>query len=153
MLEARKFSKESYDQFDSMVKNIVIDFIEYNGGLITKAEEDYSFDIEFSYNDMGYLAEVEAKSNYRFNDADSFPFETVSFTGRKLRLHNITPFWYIVVNYIDMVAIVCHSSKIYRDEYLEQLNINTEHRKGRDEFYRVPKEECKFINLNNYANT
>ena len=153
MLEARKFSKESYDQFDSMVKNIVIDFIEYNGGLITKAEEDYSFDIEFSYNDMSYLAEVEAKPNYRFNDADSFPFETVSFTGRKLRLHNITPFWYIVVNYIDMVAIVCHSSKIYRDEYLEQLNINTEHRKGGDEFYRVPKEECKFINLNNYANT
>ena len=150
MYQARKFSKESYDQYDSMIKNIVVDYIECKGGVIDKIEEDYSFDIEAYYNNKKYYFEVEAKSKYRFTDADSFPFNTVSFTGRKLRLHKIRPFWYLIVNHLDLVAIVCYSSEIYKDEYRESLNISSAHRNGLDEFYRVPKENCKFIDLNCY---
>lgn len=152
MYNARKFSQKSYDTFDSKIKDIVINHIKSKGGSIDRSDEDYHFDIEASYRGKKFYIEVEAKSKYRFKDIQSFPFSTVSFTGRKLRLHKIRPFWYWIVNYEDMIAIVANSNKIYKDEYRESLDINTEDRKGLDEFYRVPKDECYFIALNNENN-
>lgn len=147
MFQARKFSKESYEIYDKMIKDVVCSFIQKMGGVIEKIEEDYDFDIEASFRNKKYYFEVEAKSKYRFTDRDSFPFATVSFTGRKLRLHIKNPFWYVIVNYKDMVAIFCHSNNIYKNEYKEALYIDSQHRSGADEFYRVPKEYCKFIKI------
>jgi hypothetical protein len=68
--------------------------------------------------------------------------------GRKERLHNIKPFYYIIICYETGWAVCCHSDKIYKEDYIEEFEINKYEREGLDCFYRVPKDECLFINLN-----
>lgn len=153
MFEARKFSQSSYDLYDQSTKDIWISFIKKHGFSITKDEEDYMVDIEAEKDGLVYYFEIESKHGYRFYDEQSFPFDTVSFAGRKKRLCDYFPFWYIIINPETMTAISCHSNVIFNEEYTESLNINSRDRSGMDEFYRVPKQKCKFINLNNYATT
>jgi hypothetical protein len=79
---------------------------------------------------------------------DTFPFPTVSFLARKKKWKDIG-FWYIIVCKETNYALVANSNDIFKDEYLETLNINTEERQGKDYFYRVPKNKCKFFKIRN----
>lgn len=144
---ARKFSKESYNNNDNFAKELFIKFIIQKGHTIINSEENYEHDIITEKDGKTYYFEVEVKHNYPFTDKKSFKFSTVSFLGRKLRLHKIQPFKYVIICAETLYAVACESKLIYKDDYIEELDINKYERKGKDAFYRVPKDDCVFFNI------
>ena len=145
---ARKFNQDSYDKNDYFAREKFSEFIIRKGHLIIKNEEDYNHDLQTVKNNKKYLFELEVKSKYVFTDRDSFPFQTVSFLGRKKRLHDFMPFYYVIICRETEWALVCHSENIFIDDYVENIEINTLHRIGNDELYRVPKNKCLFFDIN-----
>lgn len=117
------------------------------GYTVIKEVEDYKHDLVLSKNGKTFYFELEVKHNYPFTNRDSFRFPTVSFLGRKKKLHDFKKFNYVIICRETKWAITCESEHIYKDEYTEVLDINTSHRQGTDEFYRVPKEFCNFFKI------
>jgi len=145
--EAGKFVKESYDKNNEFAITIVKNFLKKEGYVVIEKEEDYKVDIIATKNNEEKLFEVEVKTGYSFTDNNSFRFPTVSFLARKKKWNIGKGFLYIIVCKETDWGLVAHSSDIYKDEYKENLTINTHHRKGKDEFYRVPKDKCKFFKI------
>lgn len=146
--KARTFNKESYNRNDEYAKNIVSKFLKRRGHYIESIAEDFTHDIKTVKNGEHHLFEVEVKTGYPFTTRDSFKFNTVSFLGRKERLHKIKPFHYVIVCKETEHAVYCHSSVIYKRDNIEEIKISTQDRNGRDLMYRVDKLDCKFFNLN-----
>jgi hypothetical protein len=146
-LEARKFSKCSYDQNDGYAKDKIKHFLTSRGHEVLEDEENYNHDLKTKKNGMVFFFEFEVKINYPFTSEEDYKFSTVSFLGRKIRLHNINPFYYLILCYETDYVVFCHSSKIFNEEYKESLTLNTHDRKGGDEMYRVPKEICGFFSI------
>lgn len=145
--KAREFNKESYDRNDSYAKGLFVEFIEERGHEVVSSKEDYNHDIVTTMGGSTYYFEVEVKRNYPFTDAWSYKFDTVSFLGRKKRLHDVHPFYYVIICKETEWFVVCESKDIFKSEYAEKLFIDTKDRKGEDEMYRVPKDKCKFFNI------
>lgn len=145
--EAGKFLKSSYDKNDSYAKDIFLKYIKKRGHEIISTEETYNHDIITMKNNKKFYFELEIKRNYPFETKESFNFPTVSFLGRKKRLHNIKPFKYILICHETDYAIGCNSKDIFLEKYKENININRYQRKGNDNFYRVPKEKCLFFKI------
>jgi len=144
---ARKFNQEDYDRCDTYAKEKVMHYLSEYGHKIIQSEEDYKHDIITEKNGHTFYFEVEVKTNYPFTDRGTFPFPTVSFLGRKERLHKIHPFYYLIVCWETDCVVMCHSDDIYKEKYKESIFINTSSRYGSDEMYRVPKEFCTFFCL------
>lgn len=145
---ARKFSQGSYNRNDQHAKDLFLGFITSQGHTVERDEENYNHDLTTIKDNKRFYWELEIKSGYRFIDEQSFPFDSVSFLGRKERLHSIKPFFYVIICRETEVAVMCHSDDIYKEEYKENLDINTKYRQGRDQMYRVPKGLCTFFNIN-----
>jgi hypothetical protein len=147
--EAGKFSQESYDNNDEYAKSLFKNFIveKRKHKIISDDVEDYKHDIITEKNGKTHYFELEMKRNYPFTDENDFPFSSVSFLSRKHRLHNINEFEYIIICYETNYAVGCHSSKIFKNEYVEDIIVDQYERKGHDQFYRVPKNECYFFKL------
>lgn len=145
LYEARKFVAESYEENDLIGKQLLVAYLISKGHKIKKGtfEEDFGVDIVTDYNGKEFLFEVEMKDKYDFTDLDSFPFETVSFLGRKEKWKN-RKYYYCIIGTKTNAAIFCHSDVIFNEEYQQVINIDTYNRKGLDLFYRVPKELCEF---------
>ena len=143
-----KFNQESYDTHDSMGKKILSDYLESIGYQILSSVEDYGHDIiaQKPGEEPKYF-EVEIKNSYPFTSKESFKFNTVSFLGRKMRLHNIKPFIYVIVCSYTGYAICLESDRIFLDKYIEKIHINTNMRQGLDTMFRVPKNLCKFFKI------
>mgnify|MGYP003659020433 FL=1 len=146
--EARKFSQGSYDHSDKYAKDLFIKFIKRKGHKIINSEENYDHDVITNKDNITYYFELETKSNYPFTIKETFPFNSVSFLGRKKRLHIKNKFHYIIICRETEWAITCNSENIYKDKYIENLKINTDNRNGQDQMFRVPKEKCIFFNIN-----
>jgi len=146
--KARKFSKKSYDNNDEYAKKKISNFLIKKGHEIIQYKENYNHDLETKKNDSLFYFEFEVKRNYPFTNKEDYMFDTVSFLGRKIRLHNINPFYYMILCYETDCVVYCHSNLIFKDEYREVLKINKYDRKGDDEMYRVPIDKCTFFNLN-----
>ena len=146
---ARKFNQGSYNHSDQYAKDLFIQYITNKGHTIISEEENYNHDIITNKDNITYYFELETKSRYPFTSIDTFPFNSVSFLGRKKRLHLKNKFHYIIICRETEWAVTCSSENIFKDEYLENLNINTPNRKGKDQMFRVPKEKCIFFNINN----
>jgi hypothetical protein len=148
-LSARRFSQSSYDENDSWAKEHFLKYItEKRGHTVINSEENMSHDIVTEKDGERYYFELEVKtSRYKFTNEKDFPFPTVSFLGRKKRLHNIQPFHYIIISKATGHAVHAESDIIYRDEYKEEAYINVSDREGDDVLYRVPKESCVFFKL------
>jgi len=146
--EARKFNQKSYDNNDKFAKDKFIEFISSRGHTIFSSEENFDHDIVTEKDGIKYYFELEVKRNYPFTSKNTYKFDTVSFLGRKKRLHLKQRFHYIIICIETEWAVSCDSEDIFLDEYVENLNIDTEDRSGRDQMYRVPKESCKFFNIN-----
>jgi hypothetical protein len=145
---ARKFSQKSYKDNDSLAKDLFSKYItNKRGHNIIKAEEDFLHDIVTEKGGVKYYFELEMKRNYPFTSRRDYKFSSVSFLGRKKRLHDKHPFHYIIICYETGCAVSCSSEKIYKKEYIEELNISKYERNGDDLFFRVPKDECYFFNL------
>lgn len=146
---ARKFVKESYDKNDNLAKKIFIKFIKKKGYNIINSKENYQHDIVAEKDNVVHYFELEVKNNYPFRDRKSFPFETVSFLGRKKRLHEINPFFYVIICTETNCALTAFSEDIFDNNYVEEFKIQTQHRNGLDQFYRIPKELCSFFYIGN----
>ena len=146
--EARKFNKKSYAINDKYAKDLFVKYIEKKGHTVINKKENYDFDITTIKNNKTYNFELEMKTTYPFKTMETFKFNTVSFLGRKKRLHLKAEFYYIIICKETDWAIVCNSKEIFKNRYIENLTINTTNRKGKDQMYRVPKEKCIFFNIN-----
>lgn len=146
--EARKFNQKSYDNNDSYAKQKFIDFIKHKGHSIISSDENYDHDIITKKDGVRHYFELEVKRNYPFTSRDTFKFDTVSFLGRKLRLHTKQIFYYVIICIETEWAVCCNSGDIFHDEYVENLKIQTQDRSGKDQMYRVPKDKCLFFNIN-----
>lgn len=147
--EARKFSQTSYNANDDWAKQQFIPYLEKKNYTIVSSEEDYSHDLKtISPEGKEVLFELEVKIGYPFKSSKSFPFDSVSFTGRKERLHLDKEFHYVIICKETKWAVTATSDKIYKKDYIEEISIDMSTRRGTDKFFRVPKEQCKFFNLN-----
>ena len=146
--EARKFNQTSYDNNDGFAKEKFIKFISSRGHKIVSSEENFDHDIVTDLGGVKHYFELEVKRNYPFTSIETYKFDTVSFLGRKKRLHDKHKFVYVIICIETEWAVCCESENIFLDDYIENLNIQTEDRNGRDQMYRVPKENCKFFDIN-----
>ena len=146
--DARKFNQGSYDHSDKYAKDLFISYIKNSGHHLFSVVENYDHDIITMKDGVKFFFELETKSKYPFTTMDTFPFDSVSFLGRKKRLHLKNKFHYIIICRETEWAVTCESQNIFKEEYSESLNINTPNRKGKDQMYRVPKEKCIFFNIN-----
>ena len=90
---ARKFQQNQYDKCDSISRKVFVEFIENRGHTIVSKEEDYNHDIVTEKDGVHHYFELETKRGYPFRGRKSFPFQSVSFLGRKKRLsHLLEPF-------------------------------------------------------------
>jgi len=145
---ARKFNQGSYNNSDKYAKDLFIKYITKKGHIIISKEENYDHDVITEKDGIKYYFELETKSRYPFTTIETFNFNSVSFLGRKKRLHLKNKFHYIIICRETEWALTCYSEDIFKNEYIENLNINTPNRKGKDQMYRVPKNKCKFFNIN-----
>lgn len=146
---ARDFNKKSYDKNDSPAKERLIRFLTKKGHTNISSEETMGMDITSEYNGKKFNFEVENKNSLMFTTRESFKYPTVSFCGRKDRLKKYSDFfYYIIICPRTDWALSCRSYNIFHKKYEEELYISTEDREGMDLFYRVPKEDCFFFDLN-----
>lgn len=144
---ARKFVPRSYEESDALAKEIFIKYITKKGHTIINDKEDYNHDVVTEEDGITHYFELEIKRNYPFNGRKSFPFKSVSFLGRKKRLHDIQPFTYVIICDETCWAVCCDSQTIFNDSYTVQKNIDTYQRSGMDEMYHVPIDICKFFKI------
>lgn len=144
---ARKFNSREYDKYDSWAKDIVSGFLESRGHYIISSEEDYNHDLVTKRCNQLYYFELEVKVGYPFTSDQDYRFDTVSFLGRKRRLHDIKPFFYVIICKETSAALYCASDVIYDDNHIEYVSVNSENRTGNDKMYRVPVNKCGFFNL------
>lgn len=145
---ARKFNQESYDNNDAFAKQKFINFIISKGHLVLSSKENFDHDVVTEKDGVKHYFELEVKRNYPFTSKITYKFDTVSFLGRKKRLHDKNRFYYIIICIETEWAVCCDSNKIFLDDYIEDLKIETQDRNGMDQMYRVPREECLFFNIN-----
>lgn len=150
--EAQKFSRESYEMNDQWGIDKITRYLTARNFFVWDKEvEDYDVDILAEKNGKIFRYEAEVKTGYSFTSVEDFRFPTVSFLGRKKKFHNDEEgFYYCIVSRETECIVYCHSSTIYNPEYKEVKEINTEYRKGLDEFYLVPKELCSFVSIADY---
>ena len=151
MYNARKFVKESYDENDSFGKEIMIEVLKARGYNVLEKPEDFGIDLVAERSGVVEFFEVEVKHNYPWTSREDFPFDTVSFLGRKKKWEEDN-FWYCIICAETKAIIIANSKGIYKDEYAEIRNISTSQRNGKDKFYRVPKDKCWFVHYDNFIN-
>lgn len=145
--EARKFNQELYNNSDKYAKERITDFLTKREHIVLEDKENFKHDLVTVKNGEKFYFEFEVKRNYPFTNKDDYSFNTVSFLGRKKRLHDIEPFYYLILCYETNSVVYCHSSDIYKDKYREVLSLSKHYRKGKDEMYRVPISSCKFFTI------
>ena len=147
--QARTFNRELYNESDEKAKQLFKAHLESKGHIIIKDIEDYEHDLVSSKNGKIFYFELELKLAYQFKDEASFKFDTVSFLGRKERLHKIQPFHYIIICPDTKMAITAYSDDIYNEQYKVERYANQAYKQGLDCFYRTPKDKTRFFKLEN----
>lgn len=143
--QSRRFDKESYDKYDDLPKKLVSDFLIGRGHTIISSVEDYNHDLITERNGKRFYFELEVKVGYPFTSAADYKFDTVSFLGRKIRLHNLNSFYYLIMSYETRCIAYCDSTIIFNEEYSQEVSVNGNNRSGIDKLYRVPKNLCGFF--------
>ena len=154
MYQARKFSQESYNNNDKPARDLFIPWAKRNGYDILKDEEDFQVDLTIQHRSTKKIWRVELeKRNLKLVEGGiqyhtgKF-FNTLSFTGRKQKWNNTQdPFIYVIIDNQNKAA-VAQSTAIYKDEYRQEITVNTQHRQGDDLMYRIPPDKYKVIDLN-----
>jgi len=141
------FNKNSYDRVNQLAIDLFKPFLIGKSYEIIEKAEDYNVDIQAIDKDGTlHLFELEIKTGYPFTTCESFKFDTVSFLARKAKWKK-TPFWYIIICRETNHFVCCNSLVIFQPQYQEKININSSDRKGKDLFFRVPKELCHWSKL------
>jgi hypothetical protein len=141
------FVPKSYHRSNKWALNLFCQYLIKKKFEIINSEENYGLDITAKFKNKVFYFEIETKTGYKFTSKKDFKFGTVSFLARKKKWADLG-FLYVIICRETRYAILCHSKVIYQDKYKTDLTINSAERIGSDEFYRVPKDICKWVNLN-----
>ena len=144
-----KFVPQSYERNNQKGIDKFTEYLRKRGHSVQdKEEEDYDVDIiSYDIHQAPHKFEIEMKHGYPFTTRQSFRFPTVSFLARKKKWNIQEGFWYVIICGETDYFISCHSSVIYKPEYLVEKNIRTRERHGFDKMYHVPKDLCYFSKL------
>ena len=141
----RTFCEKQYSEHDVLGKRKFQSFCEKQGFEYNIPNENKGIDATMIINGIEYKCEIEVKKS-RWKSKKDFPFHTVSFLGRKKRLHDKGPFYYFIFSYYENAALCCNSINIYKDEYI--TNKFADRKNGNadiDEYYHVPKSRVYFF--------
>ena len=151
--QARKFVKSDYDKNDDWGKKLVRQILIHRGyTIVDKPEEDYDIDFVAERNGELEFFEVEVKHRYSWTSREDYRFDTVSFLGRKKKWEH-KAFWYLIICAETEAVVIANSNRIYKEEYRQVKHVNSQSRKGLDEFYMVPKERCHFVSIKQFLNS
>ena len=139
-----RFNQKSFDDNDNLGRTLLIDYLVKKGHEVYENEDIYGIDLYSYKDDKEYWWEVEMKSRRPWTCKKDFPFSSVSFLNRKGKWKDKS-FWYVIICKETNAAIFCQSNIIFDENYKEKLYINTQDRKGSDNFFRVPKDLCIFV--------
>jgi hypothetical protein len=139
-----KFNQKSFDENDNVGRTLLIDYLVNKGHEVYDNEDLYGIDLYSFKDDKQYWWEVEMKSFRPWTCKKDFPFDSVSFLDRKAKWKDKN-FWYVIICKETKAAIFCQSNIIFDEKYKQKLYINTQERKGADNFFRVPKDLCIFV--------
>jgi len=134
----RQFNQKSYDDNDKVAKDLMINFLQKKGHIITQSEETYGTDI--ITNKGKYEVEISSKD---FTTRESFPYPMVNFLGRKEKYGDM---YYVIISKNQQYALVAAAKDIFKKENRTVVFCNTI-RQGLDEVYQLPKDQVKFFKL------
>jgi hypothetical protein len=134
----RQFNQKSYDDNDKVAKDLMINFLQKKGHIITQSEETYGTDI--ITNKGKYEVEMSSKE---FTTRESFPYPMVNFLGRKAKYGDM---YYVIISKNKQYALVAAAKDIFKEENKTVVYCNTQ-RQGLDEVYQLPKHQVKFFKL------
>jgi hypothetical protein len=144
-----KFNQQSFDENDGIGRELLTAFLEKKCHKVSNNRDKYGIDLVSEKDGLEYKWEVEMKSKRPWTCMEDFAFKTVSFLNRKAKWKD-TQFWYVIICTETRAALMCRSDVVFHEDYKEKIYINTAQRKGTDEFYRVPKEKCIFVESNEF---
>jgi hypothetical protein len=144
-----KFNQQSFDENDGIGRELLTAFLEKKCHKVSNNCDKYGIDLVSEKDGVEYKWEVEMKSKRPWTCMEDFAFKTVSFLNRKAKWKD-TQFWYVIICTETRAALMCRSDVVFHEDYKEKIYINTAQRKGTDEFYRVPKEKCIFVESNEF---
>jgi hypothetical protein len=139
-----RFNQESFDDNDELGKNLLKHYLIKKCHNISENSDIYGIDFFSEKDGKEYFWEVEMKSKRPWTCKEDFPFDSVSFLSRKAKWKD-KKFWYVIICKETKAAIFCQSNIIFDEKYKQKLYINTQQRKGSDNFFRVPKDLCIFV--------
>jgi len=142
-----QFIQNSYDINDQVGKDILRNFLQVHNYILEEDKEDFYHDVVATLDKEKHYFETEIKNLFSFTGPHDYKYDSVSFLGRKKRLHDKHPFWYVVICTKTGYAVMCHSNIIFQDKYKQRLYIDSPDRTGYDYFYRVPLKHCNFFKI------
>lgn len=141
-----KFSQPGYDENDPAAKKLMIKFFQNHEYSIISEVEKFEHDLIIEKKGKIYFIELEMKASLVFTDSNSFKYDTVSFLKRKDKLHLIAPYTYFIIQPKNKWSVYCHSNTILQEKY-KVMKATKSRPYELEEYYHVPKELCKFIDL------
>jgi hypothetical protein len=142
---ARTFNKLTYKDNDTWAKEVFSAYITKKGHTIIKDDEDYSIDIITEKDGIKHYFELEV-SSLTFTNREDFPYEKVSYLGRKKKYCDKATFNYIIMSRTG-AATTCNSDDIFKDDQ-KKVVYCSKGRDGYDELYYVDKNNVKFFKIN-----
>lgn len=138
----KKFSKELYDQYDSIGKNALAKFLETKGFIITENPfGKYGIDLKATKGKSIFYLDAEIRRKWTEKD---FPYPVVNVLERKKKFADI-PKSYIVFISNDLTQFAFVSGSVIRKEYLKS-NPNEFVANG-ENAYKIPLWEVHFDSL------
>ena len=134
-----RFSRKAFNKWDEWGKQVVKSYLLNQGHIIVPNPDKYGVDLYSDKRGKLYRWEVEVKTAVKWNNKEDFPYNTVSFLGRKEKWTEF-PFWYCIVCSQTKSILFAFSKVIYHEEFEVSKYIGE--RGEVQKFYHVPKDLC-----------
>jgi hypothetical protein len=142
--KAGEFRQDDYNKYNDASIKKVCDYLIKKDFTVPHKDEDYDIDIIAYKNNIEYRIEVEVRTKLNWTSEKDYPFDTVSFLGRKEKYSKPNMFWYFLVSNDINNFLFCRSDYIFNKQYQVIKQIDTNKRYGIDIAYHVPKQLCNF---------
>lgn len=136
-----RFSANAFNAYDDWGKDIIKAFLNNRGHIIVPNPDRYGVDLYSDKEGKLYRWEVEVKTGSAWRTAQDFPYDTVSFLGRKEKWKDFG-FYYCIICKVTEAILIAHSDIIFQDAFRVEKYIGE--REEVQRFYHVPKELCTF---------
>lgn len=137
-----RFSTNAFNMWDDWGKQVVKEYLGERGHIIVPNPDRYGIDLYSDKDGKLYRWEVEVKTAVHWTNEEDFPYNTVSFLGRKEKWKEFG-FYYCIVCSKSRAILMCHSDVIFRDVFKVEKYIGE--RSEVQRFYHVPKDLCWFV--------